>query len=195
MTWTNERVELLVKLWNDGYSASRIASEFGTISRNAVIGKVHRLGISTRPNNPEPIKIKSSDKIKNSSSHNKNKILNNKKLDDKKILINRDITEGKLKNLDKTIHLKTDNMKINRPDPRKRISNILQLSEKTCKWPIGDPGQNGFHFCGCETVTGEPYCTYHMMMAYNNVKGIKKRKIEQQYEPVKAEEKVLEAVA
>ena len=106
-TWTDERVELLKKLWADGLSASQIAGELGGITRNAVIGKVHRLGLSGRAKAP-------------SSSV-----------------------------------------------PRQRKPRApLELNDEKCHWPIGDPGQPDFFFCGGKTNAGTPYCGYHGRVAY-----------------------------
>jgi len=103
-TWSDERVERLKELWGQGMSASEIADVLGDVSRNAVIGKAHRLGLSGRPS---PIKKKPS-----------------------------------------------------------RGANILSLTERMCKWPIGDPKHEDFHFCGKPTVQGLPYCAEHAAVAY-----------------------------
>jgi GcrA cell cycle regulator len=104
MSWTDERVEQLKQLWGQGMSASEIADTLGDVTRNAVIGKAHRLGLSGRPS---PIKKKPS-----------------------------------------------------------RGATILALTERMCKWPVGDPKHADFHFCGKTAMAGMPYCAEHAAIAY-----------------------------
>ena len=100
--WTDERVNTLTRMWKSGQSAQEIASELG-ITRNAVIGKAHRLGLSGRPS---PIK-------------------------------------------------------------KKEIGcTILQLNERTCRWPMGDPKDGAFRFCGKQVHAHFPYCMDHALVAY-----------------------------
>lgn len=154
MTWTQERINTLIKLWLSGKSASVIATELGDISRNAVIGKVHRLGIAGREHTQQ-ITIS---KEKNPSLPKKNK----------KIHINKDII----------IETKKKPVLSSKPQRKKHITvqhipnsskyiirSILNLNDKTCKWPIGHPDEDDFHFCGCPT-TNSPYCSYHASLAY-----------------------------
>ena len=100
MEWTEARVDQLKQLWGDGLTASQIAEKLGGVSRNAVIGKAHRLGLSSRPS---PIK-------------------------------------------------------------RKMIP-LTAVSERMCQWPIGDPGDPEFHFCGKPALHGRPYCHEHCTAA------------------------------
>lgn len=102
MTWTDDRVEVLKQLWDEGKTASQIAAVLG-VTRNAVIGKAHRIGVSARPS---PIKR------------------------------------------------------------RKPGATILELTDRMCKWPIGDPRDKEFRFCGKQTVKGLPYCEHHCSQAY-----------------------------
>ncbi len=113
MTWTDERVSLLRQLWGNGKSASEIAQILGDeITRNAVIGKAHRLGLSGRPS---PIR--------------------------KKPAAEAEVASG---------------------------ATILSLTDRMCKWPIGDPREPGFHFCGRPSVAGLPYCQEHAALAYQS---------------------------
>lgn len=102
MEWTDERVGTLKGMWLGGYTARQIAERLGGVSRNAVIGKAHRLGLSTRPS---PIR---------------------------------------------------------RHEPLAAPRSF----ERTCQWPIGDPGSADFRFCGEEAVSGKPYCESHCNVAY-----------------------------
>ena len=118
-TWSDERVEQLEKLWTSGKTAAEIAKELGDgLTRNAVIGKAHRLGLSGRVT-PAPKKI------------------------------------------DKPLPPEIDDI----PAKDGGIS-LLQLTEKTCRYPYGDPKRANFHFCGCETLPGLPYCGGHAEIAY-----------------------------
>jgi len=102
MEWTEQRIEILRKLWGQGQTASQIAAILGGITRNAVIGKAHRLGLQARPS----------------------------------------------------------------PIVRDAGASILTLNDRMCKWPVGHPGEAGFHFCGRKAQAGAPYCQEHVQQAY-----------------------------
>jgi GcrA cell cycle regulator len=147
MGWTDERVELLKKLWSDGLSASQIAVELGGVTRNAVIGKVHRLGLSGRAKSPSsavprPRKARSSGHL---------------------IRMSRPTVRG---NTALAYDFDTDP----EPDlleiPTEQRKSLLQLNELTCRWPVGDPGNPDFFFCGGQADHEVPYCTYHARVAY-----------------------------
>jgi len=151
MSWTDERVELLKKLWSDGLSASQIAAELGGITRNAVIGKVHRLGLSGRAKStssgtPRPRKARS-------PSH--------------MLRIGRSAIRGNTA-LAHAYELEVDAEPelIENIIPIGQRRTLLELNEQTCRWPIGDPGSGDFFFCGGNTVTGLPYCAFHSRVAY-----------------------------
>jgi GcrA cell cycle regulator len=151
MSWTDERVELLKKLWSDGLSASQIAAELGGITRNAVIGKVHRLGLSGRAKSsssasPRPRKPRSPShmlRIGRASIRGNNALAHayDYELEAEPELIENIIPIGQRR-------------------------TILELNEQTCRWPVGDPGSTDFFFCGGNTVAGLPYCAYHSRVAY-----------------------------
>jgi GcrA cell cycle regulator len=147
MGWTDERVELLKKLWADGLSASQIAAELGGITRNAVIGKVHRLGLSGRAKSPSsaaprPRKARSSGQM---------------------LRVSRPTIRG-------NTALAYDYDPEPEPElleiPVEQRKTLLQLNEHTCRWPVGDPGGPEFYFCGGDTATELPYCAYHCRVAY-----------------------------
>ena len=146
MGWTDERVELLKKLWADGLSASQIAAELGGITRNAVIGKVHRLGLSGRAKSPSstsprPRKARSSGMLR----------------------VSRPSMRGNTAlAYDYEVEPEPELIEI----PVEQRKTLLQLTEKTCRWPIGDPGSAEFFFCGGETANELPYCAYHSRVAY-----------------------------
>ena len=151
MSWTDERVELLKKLWSDGLSASQIAAELGGITRNAVIGKVHRLGLSGRAKSassaaPRQRKARTSPTCCASDAQ-------------RSAAIPRLRTPMKIES-EATPEL------IENIIPIGQRRTILELNEQTCRWPIGDPGSADFFFCGGNTLAGLPYCAYHSRVAY-----------------------------
>ena len=196
MAWSDERVAILKKMWLEGSSASEIAKELGNITRNAVIGKVHRLGMSNRDTNNlksgsstsnakksvrrgrppkvnkeekkrgRPHKLKDpgdfpgtlDGKEKSSASYGKEM-----RLDDSKIKVVSDLSEETLQNILK-VEMKS-----------KKIS-LMELTERTCKWPIGDPATNTFWFCGHESEPGKPYCKTHISIAFQPITQRRSRK-------------------
>lgn len=130
MSWTNERVALLKRLWGEGKTAAEIAKVLGNITRNAVIGKAHRLKLSNRLS---PIQQNTKKPARPAAA------------------------EAPVAK------------KAERPvaAPVKVLGvSMAELKEKMCRWPIGDPKDPSFHFCGCQTVAGLPYCPDHARMAY-----------------------------
>jgi len=151
MSWTDERVELLKKLWSDGLSASQIAAELGGITRNAVIGKVHRLGLSGRAKSasaaaPRPRKTRSPShmlRMARASIRGNTALAHAYEME----------AEAAPELIENII-------------PIGQRRTILELTEQTCRWPIGDPGSTEFFFCGGNTINGLPYCAYHARIAY-----------------------------
>lgn len=151
--WTDERVELLKKLWNDGLSASQIAVELGGITRNAVIGKVHRLGLSGRAKSPA------------SSVPRQRKPRASIAL----LRVARPALRGN------TAVARAPAFEVEY-EPEPEISaevvpigqrcTLLDLNEARCRWPIGDPGTTDFFFCGGKTAEALPYCPHHARIAY-----------------------------
>jgi GcrA cell cycle regulator len=149
MSWTDERVELLKRLWQDGLSASQIAAELGGVTRNAVIGKVHRLGLSGRGQPTSSIKRQ-------------------RRVHPAGVRRPRALTVGNLALKPSYDALPEPELQPRRnvvvPIPKKL--SIFQLTESTCKWPIGDPSREDFHFCGHDSLENLPYCEYHAGVAY-----------------------------
>lgn len=149
MSWTDERVELLKKLWQDGLSASQVAGQLGGVTRNAVIGKVHRLGLSGRaksPSNssPRPRKPRSSNGMRPRPQYRGNAALQ----------------------MDYGLDPEYDLDPLANIVPMGPRVSILELTPATCRWPIGDPGAPDFVYCGSQTKTDLPYCPYHARIAY-----------------------------
>lgn len=177
--WTDERVELLKKLWMDGLSASQIAGELGQgVTRNAVIGKVHRLKLSARakPTNaaprsrpaarPAPRRVagQGATPIQASAAAMSSKP--------------RTVTTMRPQSIGATALAVTAEFEVERfvaPAaaelfiPEDRRLSLLQLNEHTCKWPIGDPLTKDFYFCGQHSDDGKPYCEFHSRRAYHQV--------------------------
>jgi GcrA cell cycle regulator len=150
MSWTDERVELLKKLWSDGLSASQIAAELGGITRNAVIGKVHRLGLSGRAKSPSS----TAPRQRKARAH------------PHMMRVARPSMRGNTalaQAFDYEVEAEPELVDNVIPIGQRR--NILELTEETCRWPIGDPGSVDFFFCGGQTVSG-PYCGFHSRIAY-----------------------------
>lgn len=152
MAWTDERVETLKKLWAEGLSASQIAAQLGGVTRNAVIGKVHRLNLSGRAkpasSAPRPRKARTS------SPHRPA----------------RHYTAG---NTALKTHAHPAPRRLPSPVPVEDIVvpislnvKLMQLKDTMCKWPQGDPASDDFHFCGHKTWNNLPYCEYHSRIAY-----------------------------
>lgn len=145
MSWTDERIELLRTSWESGMTASQIAETLGEgISRNAVIGKAHRLGLQARPS---PVKLGEAAAG----------------VADVVIAAVEGVAEG-------IAAAAAPRPAVKRPSRAAPVkparTTLLDLSEKVCKWPIGHPGETDFHFCGKAAQTGFPYCTEHCAIAY-----------------------------
>ena len=138
MSWTDEKVAKLKELWGKGNTASQIAEIIGGISRNAVIGKAHRLNLSA--------KIKT-----RTAASNKNFEIANQDVK----LINRKTRKSKFKSLLIEKDFEPENPK-----------HLEELDESTCKWPIGHPNEETFYFCGRTSLKDFSYCKLHLLYAY-----------------------------
>lgn len=157
-TWTEERVELLKKLWNDGFSASQIAAELGAVTRNAVIGKVHRLGLSGRA------------KVPGSSLPRPRKPA--ARAPAAPVSRPRFATRGATALAPQTDHqidLEPE-AEVQPPEdvviPFSERVTIMDLRENMCRWPMGDPTTPEFRFCGGKSSPNTPYCAHHCRIAY-----------------------------
>jgi GcrA cell cycle regulator len=151
MSWTDERVELLKKLWTDGLSASQIAAELGGITRNAVIGKVHRLGLSGRAKSPSS----TAPRQRKARSHSH------------VMRVPRPAMRGNTALAHAYEYdVEPEPELIDNVIPIGQRRTLLELTEETCHWPIGDPGSTEFFFCGGASISGLPYCAYHSRVAY-----------------------------
>lgn len=169
MAWTEDRVEVLKKLWAEGHSASQIAKELGGVTRNAVIGKVHRLGLSGRATPSRPVKrpprlARPKPRIQPDGS-----VVTPKP--------QRAVAETDLKPNEKVAMLTALP-----PQPLAdgEAATILTLRDSMCKWPIGDPADPKFAFCGRKATCG-PYCAEHAKIAFQPAKKREKKKAEYDY--------------
>jgi GcrA cell cycle regulator len=167
MNWTDERVELLRKLWAEGLSASQIAAQMGGVSRNAVIGKVHRLKLSGRgkqtssqPRAKKPTATGSSvrtSSVPRQSTSGPRVSSHTHAIGATALKADYEVRAVSATVLEFVPALVA-------PEP-KRIK-LVELSERTCKWPIGDPMAQDFAFCGHESGDAGPYCQFHAKLAY-----------------------------
>ena len=138
MSWNEEKVEKLKELWGKGSTASQIAEIIGGISRNAVIGKAHRLNLSSK------IKTKNTSSFQsfgNNTEENNSKQKQGKRSRFKSLLIENDFE----------------------PENPKKLE---ELDESSCKWPVGHPEEKSFYFCGRSSLKDFSYCKLHLLYAY-----------------------------
>ena len=153
MSWTDERIELLRRLWSEEFSASRIAAELGGVSRSAVIGKIHRLGLQGR--GQPTISVKRQCKPRASQGGRKSwrtSSIGNTALKAAPDVLGRPAIQPFLPQV----------------VPLAKKLTFAKLTERTCKWPIGDPRGEDFHFCGHDSLEALPYCRYHAGVAYRS---------------------------
>ena len=194
MSWTDERVEQLKAMWIEGRSASQIAKALGGVTRNAVIGKVHRLGLSNRVGakaeaepevevevapaaaetpapapepdaapdaapaaapaeaaaEPDPAAIPADPEIEAETADAVEAPLAQ---GPRLATAVSEVSEEARRNLEAV-------------EKKARRLNLLQLTERTCKWPIGDPATDDFYFCGLPAMAGKPYCEAHVAVAF-----------------------------
>jgi GcrA cell cycle regulator len=152
MSWNDERVETLKKLWAEGLSASQIATRLGGVTRNAVIGKVHRLGLAGRAK-PAAAAAASRPRKPRSASPT--------------LRVSRTAVRGNTALAQAyELELEPEPEMLDNVIPLGQRRTLLELTEETCRWPIGDPGSPDFFFCGGSTIASLPYCAYHARLAY-----------------------------
>ena len=194
MSWTDERIDRLKKMWSEGATASQIADELGGVSRNAVIGKAHRLGLDARPSPVKP----GEEKEKKSAAAAPAKAPKSE------APVAREAAPSPSHDVPEAVPARTpqrqpnpDNIQYRSvgpggfirqgpgdtqapipPAPPRRLvpakpsaevadkTSLLDLNDRICKWPLGHPGEPDFHFCGAPANPGFPYCVQHCGVAY-----------------------------
>ncbi|MCY4302257.1 MAG: GcrA cell cycle regulator [Aestuariivita sp.] len=218
MAWTEKRIKTLTELWQKGQTANQIATKLGGVSRNAVIGKVHRLGLTNRttkssgkPETKFPTKART-------RPGEKSEPQTAKKTASKANSTTQDRPDVKTKaKHDVTIEPKTEPARppssapsapyglntrrqiipAGQPLPPQPSANevslealakvqevektakkigLLELTERTCKWPIGDPATDNFWFCGLPSLPGKPYCEAHISVAFQPMTSRRERR-------------------
>tara|TARA_Y200000002_G_scaffold304245_1_gene259838 strand:+ start:143 stop:637 length:495 start_codon:yes stop_codon:yes gene_type:complete len=164
MSWTDDKIDKLKKLWGQGNTASQIAEIIGGVSRNAVIGKAHRLNLSAK------IKTRTAASNKDFDST----------MEGKEIKSNRG-RKSKFKSLIIEKNFEPENPK-----------QLEELDENSCKWPIGHPDEKSFYFCGRSSLKDFSYCKLHLLYAYQP-KGKKDDSIEKDEVPEFIEKKIKSA--
>ena len=137
MSWTPEKVDKLKNLWGKGYTANQIAETIGDVTRNAVIGKAHRLNLAGRS-------------IAKSSRSKKNSI--NASGNDKAV---KTVRKSRFKSILLDKNFEPENPK-----------SLEKLTDSTCRWPIGHPDEEDFYFCGRNTISDFSYCKLHVLYAF-----------------------------
>jgi len=190
MSWTDERVEKLKELWAEGLSASQIAKALGGVTRNAVIGKVHRLGLSNRgavsSGATSTDGASGGSKAERKSSGGRSGAKSTASTGEIRAKAKSEATESAAPASPVPVRTAPAIRDASVPrapgaptpeeeQARRTLAEIekiakkldlLQLTERTCKWPIGDPTDDNFHFCGLASVPGKPYCEHHVAIAF-----------------------------
>lgn len=196
MSWSDERVEKLKKMWAEGQSASQIAKELGGVTRNAVIGKVHRLGLSNRngsgggaaetpASKPKPAskpRAKTKAEPKSASKPEAGPEPETETQADVPVA-----TQSRARPIIPAGQPLPPQPSANEIDPEalakvsevekkaKKLS-LMELTERTCKWPVGDPATEDFWFCGLPVQAGKPYCDAHVGVAFQPMSSRRDRK-------------------
>jgi GcrA cell cycle regulator len=192
MSWTEERIERLKKMWHDGATASQIADELGGVSRNAVIGKAHRLGLEQRPSPVRPGEEKEARKAAPTAAAPKPAAPKAEAphpaaseptaaAPAQSHPPRRSSPEMQYRSIGPGGFIRQgpgDQQPPIPPAPPRRLvpakpspevadkTSLLELNDRICKWPMGHPGEPDFHFCGNPANPGFPYCVQHCGVAY-----------------------------
>ena len=210
MSWTDERVELLKKMWLEGRSASQIAKELGSVTRNAVIGKVHRLGLSSRNNDSapsendtqavpaEPAEIDTvadteADAAPQAAAPAPETAPETAAAAPPEDASDTAPATGQVVALSGRRPVVPAGQPLPPQPSANEISpealanvreveksarklSLMELTERTCKWPIGDPATEDFWFCGLPVKPGKPYCEAHVSVAFQPMQSRRDRR-------------------
>jgi len=192
MSWTDERVETLKRMWSEGQSASQIAKELGGVTRNAVIGKVHRLGLSNRvgdgkPSDEEPAPERAERPAASAPRPTPSRA------EPRAAPAPRPepsaapaagaarkpvVPAGQpLPPQPAANEISPETLaSVREIEKRARRIGLMELTERTCKWPIGDPATEDFWFCGLPSQPGKPYCDAHVGVAFQPMSARRDRR-------------------
>ncbi|MDU8911750.1 GcrA family cell cycle regulator [Aestuariicoccus sp. MJ-SS9] len=190
MSWTDERVELLKKMWGEGQSASQIAKELGGVTRNAVIGKVHRLGLSNRSGAAPTGTDQAADPKEKSAAKAEPKAKPQPKTEPARPVEmetksatpaptrKQIIPAGQpLPPQPSANEISPEALaKVNEVEKKAKKLTLMELTERTCKWPVGDPATPDFWFCGLPVQQGKPYCEAHVGVAFQPMSARRDRR-------------------
>ena len=200
MSWTEERVETLKRMWGEGQSASQIAKELGGVTRNAVIGKVHRLGLSNRNGGGGNDKAKPAEAAPEKAAAPKAEAPKPKpvkepaaKVESKPTAVpdpapqpeapaapprRQIIPAGQpLPPQPSANEISPEALaSVREMEKKARKLTLMELTERTCKWPIGDPATEEFWFCGHPVQPGKPYCEAHVGVAFQPMSSRRDRR-------------------
>jgi GcrA cell cycle regulator len=198
MSWTDERVETLKRMWNEGQSASQIAKELGGVTRNAVIGKVHRLGLSNRVGGkdeeeegtaapapaqaakpepaprPDPAPAPRAEAPRPAAPAAAPASSNVTPLPVRKAIVPAGQPLPPQPSLNEISPEALASVR--EVEKRARKLTLMELTERTCKWPIGDPATEDFWFCGLPSLPGKPYCEAHVGVAFQPMSARRDRR-------------------
>ncbi|MFV0332825.1 MAG: GcrA family cell cycle regulator [Tropicimonas sp.] len=200
MSWTDERVETLKRMWGEGQSASQIAKELGGVTRNAVIGKVHRLGLSNRngggnekakaaePVAEKPAKVEAprARPVKEEASapqpapeaKARPEPVSEPSPEPAPPVRRQIIPAGQpLPPQPSANEISPEALaSVREVEKKARKLTLMELTERTCKWPVGDPATEDFWFCGLPVQQGKPYCEAHVGVAFQPMSSRRDRR-------------------
>ncbi|MEM9392880.1 MAG: GcrA family cell cycle regulator [Pseudomonadota bacterium] len=197
MSWTDERVEILKTMWGEGKSASQIAKELGGVTRNAVIGKVHRLGLSNRNGGAgsaksapkEPARATSGSSTQTASAASKAAVKPTRVKEPSPepmtaapvapTLLRKPIVPAgqPLPPQPSANEISPEALaSVREVEKKAKKLSLMELTERTCKWPIGDPATDDFWFCGLPVQAGKPYCEAHVGVAFQPMSSRRDRR-------------------
>lgn len=198
MSWTDERVETLKRMWAEGQSASQIAKELGGVTRNAVIGKVHRLGLSNRVSGgkddveeevPAPVAAKPAPVVE--AKPEPEPVAPVRVAPERPAVAPAPVSNVTPLPLRKSIvpagqplppqpsanEISPEALaSVREVEKRAKRLSLMELTERTCKWPVGDPATEDFWFCGLPSVAGKPYCEAHVGVAFQPMSARRDRR-------------------
>jgi GcrA cell cycle regulator len=196
MSWTDERVETLKKMWGEGQSASQIAKELGGVTRNAVIGKVHRLGLSNRAGSggakaeakakaapkaeakPKPTPKPQAAPAAATPTPAAAADVDNLPAPPRSAARRAISPAGQpLPPQPSANEISPEALaKVSEIEKKSKKISLMELTERTCKWPVGDPATPDFWFCGLPVKTGKPYCEAHVGVAFQPMSARRDRR-------------------